>query len=435
MLLIFTSTISNRLSYIASLMMTEMLGVKIKLTTSADEFCSCEGPKICYAREPLADGLFIEASTLLFQSSVSLREIDFSGVAGVPLLFTTLNPVSAFRFDPFAAAFYMVSRYEEYLPHKKDRYGRYPANESIAMKGGFLEIPVVHLWAGMVETKLREYFPGLVIRYPRYKFVPTIDVDHAWCYLGRPASRTIGGFVRSLMNGRLNEISGRFKVLAGMAPDPYDNYAFINQVHEAYDDFPLFFMLFADYGANDNNVTVTSKSFHRLLRDLDQHGKVGIHPSLSSNKHEAKLENEYAGLCGVLDRKVTISRQHFLKLALPFTYHNLLKLGITDDYSMGYASHPGFRAGIAIPFPFFDLVRNDATPLMIHPVTMMDVTMKDYLRLSRVQSLEKITEMIQTIRNVNGEFVSLWHNESLGETGRWHGWRAVYQEMVKLAAT
>ena len=65
----------------------------------------------------------------------------------------------------------------------------------------------------------------------------------------------------------------------------------------------------------------------------------------------------------------------------------------------------------------------------------MDVTMKDYLRLSQVESLEKIADMIKTIKSVNGEFVSLWHNESLGDTGRWKGWRAVYAEMVKQASS
>ena len=101
---------------------------------------------------------------------------------------------------------------------------------------------------------------------------------------------------------------------------------------------------------------------------------------------------------------------------------------------MGYPSHPGFRAGIAIPFPFFDLTTNESTSLMIHPVTLMDVTMKDHLRLSREKSLELISRMIRKTKAVNGEFVSLWHNESLGDTDRWQGWRKVYEEMVKQAS-
>lgn len=435
MLLILTTSISNRIRYIANLIVKEMLGIEVKLTISIEEFNSYDGPKISYAIKPIAEGLFIAASGLLFETKIILGEVKSSRIDGSPVLFETADPLSAFRFDPFAAAFYIVTRYEEYLPHKKDSYGRYPVTESIAWKEKFLDVPIVHRWAGMVEALLIKHYPRLKFRYPQYNFIPTIDIDHAWCYRGRKFSRTMGGFGRSILNGRLHEITDRVKVLARLAHDPYDNYDFIKNVHEQYSKFPLYFILFADYGKNDNNVTVTSNSFHRLLRELDQHGNVGLHPSLSSNKHLLKLDDEYEGLCDVLDRDVTISRQHFLKFAMPRTYFNLARLGITDDYSMGYASNTGFRAGIAIPFPFFDLSRNEPTALMIHPVTLMDVTMKDYLRLNKVETLEKIADIIRNIRAVNGEFVSLWHNESLGDTGRWQGWRDIYKEMVKLAST
>lgn len=435
MLLIFTSAISNRLRYIAKLMLQEMLGLEFRFTTSPEEFAACEGPKLSYTGIKKTDGLFIEAAGLLFETTIVQQEPAFAINEGIPLIFPSLNPSSSLPFDPFAAAFYMVSRYEEYHQHQKDRFGRYPATESIAWKGKFLETPVVHSWARLVMGLLTKHFPGLKFSLPQYRFTPTIDIDHAWCYRGRSVSRTLGGFGRSIMHGHFQEVAERLKVLAGLASDPYDNYSFINSVHEPYANFPLYFILFADYGQNDNNVTLTARDFHRLLRNLDQHGRVGIHPSLSSNKHLLKLEDEYEGLSEVLNRDVTISRQHFLKLTMPKTYRALAQLGITDDYSMGYASQPGFRAGIAMPFLFFDLVKDETTTLTIHPVTLMDVTMKDYLRLNPVESLEKIKKMIRIIQQVNGEFVSLWHNESLGNTGRWEGWRPVYEEMVKMAST
>jgi hypothetical protein len=39
--------------------------------------------------------------------------------------------------------------------------------------------------------------------------------------------------------------------------------------------------------------------------------------------------------------------------------------------------------------------------------------------------------MIQSVSDVGGLFVSLWHNESLGETDRWKGWRKVYSNMLE----
>jgi len=434
MLLIFSHTANNRLKYITSLVLKEMLGVNFRITQSVPDYVDFNGPKICYGDKSLHEGIFIAANQLLFESKVYFHEMSPAWIDGMPVLFETANPDSALKFDPLAAAFYMVSRYEEYHTHKKDSFGRYQATESIAWKGEFLEIPVVHLWAEALASTLMTRYPEIQFHRPSYRFVPTIDIDHAWCYRGRPVMRTLGGFARSFMHFRFQEIFERTSVLAGFSPDPYDNYDFIEEQHHALTGLPLYFILFADYGTNDNNVKVTGENFHKLIRKLDQTGRVGIHPSLSSNKHLPKLESEYKGLGEVLNRKVTISRQHFLKLSMPRTYNSLVRMGVTDDYSMGYASHPGFRAGIAIPFQFYDLTRDVLTPLIVHPVALMDVTLKDYLRLSRVKSLEKIKEMVHTIRNVNGEFVSLWHNESLGDHGRWKGWRHLYQEMVKLAS-
>ena len=435
MLLILSISIPNRFRFIADLMMRQMLGLEVRHTTSREEFTAYDGPKISYAGEPIADGLFIAAAGLLFETAITPQKVTCSMIDGVHVLFETDNPLSAFRFDPFAAAFYLVSRYEEYHPHMKDNFGRYPATESIAWKGKFLDIPIIHQWADIVEASLRERYPALKFRHPQYHFVPTIDIDHAWCYKGRTLVRTLGGFSRSVLHGNLHEIACRFKTLAGMAPDPYDTYSFIDRVHQPHANFPLFFILFADYGRNDNNVRVTSKNFHSLLRKLDHHGKVGIHPSLASGTDVLKLEHEYKGLCEALFRNVTISRQHFLKLSMPGTFRSLIQIGITDDYSMGYASHTGFRAGIAIPFHFFDLSKDETTGLVIHPVSLMDVTMKDYLRLNKVETLDKIRNVIQTIRSVNGEFVSLWHNESLTGAGHWEGSSAIYEEMVQLAST
>jgi len=433
MLLILTSSLTNRLRYIASLLLADLLGVEFSFTSGVEEYLAYEGPKISYIRQPPAGSPFIEPAGLLFETVIYPHELSVHFRDGIPVLFESTDPRSALSFDPFAASFYLVSRYEEYHAHKKDKYGRFLVMESIAHQNNFLHLPVVNLWAEVLGNFLQRHYPGFVLRRPAFRFVPTIDIDHAFAYRYRPLTRTLGGLGRSFLHGHFRDAVQRICVLAGNTKDPYDNYSFIREVHEMHGLNPLYFILFADYGGDDNNIPVGNHSFHKLLRELDRHKGVGIHPSLSSNKHYLKLEAEYSGLCEVLHRDIRFSRQHFLKIALPKTYRSLIQLGITDDFSMGYASHSGFRAGIAVPFPFFDLSRNEATTLKIHPVTLMDVTFKDYLRLTPEKSLEMIRENVNTIKSVNGEFVSLWHNESLSDTGRWHGWRKVYKEMLRIA--
>lgn len=434
MILILTTSVTPRVHYIFSLLLKEMLGLEFSFTTSKDEFIAYQGPKFIYSKEPVEDILFIESSGLLFETGIFPHELKTFMHSGVPALFESANPRSGLSFDPFAAAFYMVSRYEEYHREKKDKYGRFMVTESIAWQGKFLDTPVVHHWTGLLESLLLKRFPNLPVRHPEYRFIPTIDIDHAFAYRGRKLTRNLGSIGRSLIKADFNEIILRIKVLMGLSKDPYDNYDYICQIHKEYGLSPLFFILFADYGGNDNQINLENKEFHKLISGLDQVGTVGIHPSLSSNKHAEKLAAECQGLSEILGRDVKISRQHFLKVSFPKTYRNLILAGITDDYSMGYASHPGFRAGLAIPFFFFDLSKNEPTTLRIHPVAIMDVTLKEYTRLNTRQSLETIRQVIQKIKSVNGMFVSLWHNESLSDTGHWKGWRGVYKELVREAA-
>jgi hypothetical protein len=133
----------------------------------------------------------------------------------------------------------------------------------------------------------------------------------------------------------------------------------------------------------------------------------------------------------VLGQKPIASRQHFVLLTLPDTYRRLLELGIKEDYSMGFASFPGFRAGTSLPFRFYDLREECETGLLIHPFQAMDVTLQQYLRLTPGEATARIEALIRKIKAVRGTFTSLWHNESLSGQGIWKGWREVFERMVQ----
>ncbi len=433
MLLIYSTSLTSRMQYIFKLLMEEILGLEYRATIRIDELLQHSGPRLVYSREPMEGELFLEASGLLFETGIYPHELKSTMVNDLPVIFDCRHPASLLPFDLFSAAFYMVSRYEEYNKHKKDKYGRFQISESIAWQGKFLEMPIVHLWAEKLAQALLTFFPDLIFNPPAYRFVPTIDIDHVYAYRGRGWTRSMGSTFRSLLKGNIEDVKMRFTVLSGLGKDPFDIYDYLIALHRKMELRAVYFILFASYGGDDNNISLKDKDFHRILHNLDQEQTVGIHPSLSSNKHKERLVSEVTGLAEILERDILISRQHFLKISFPRTYRHLISLGITDDYSMGYASHLGFRAGIAIPFNFFDLSKNESTPLRVHPVAIMDVTLMDYLRLSPEKSLETIRRVITTIKAVNGEFISLWHNESLSESGRWKGWRQVYEEMLKMA--
>ena len=97
---------------------------------------------------------------------------------------------------------------------------------------------------------------------------------------------------------------------------------------------------------------------------------------------------------------------------------------------MGYAHDVGFRASIAEAFQWFDLSRNKATNLLVHPFQYMDVTLHTYLRLKPKAALDYIQNVMQETKNVSGQLISLWHNNSLCEAWEWKGWREMYENFL-----
>ena len=78
--------------------------------------------------------------------------------------------------------FYLLSRYEEYLPHQKDMYGRYAHENSLAFRKGFLDHPLINTWMQLFEGRLKNKFPDTVPFTIRHSLFPTYDIDIAWSY-------------------------------------------------------------------------------------------------------------------------------------------------------------------------------------------------------------------------------------------------------------
>ncbi len=192
--------------------------------------------------------------------------------------------------------------------------------------------------------------------------------------------------------------------------------------------------MFGHYGHFDKNINTRNRIFRFLIKKISDYAQIGIHPSYYTNENPEMLKREIKNLEMVVNKDITQSRQHFLRLNLPITYRNLIEEDITDDYSMGYAALPGFRAGICNSYNFYDLDIEIETKLRIHPFMVMDGTLKDYMNLTPTDAIEQVKHLISEVRKVNGTFTSLWHNESLSDEKRWKGWRKVYEELLKEAA-
>lgn len=433
MLLIYSHKNSNRLQYTLKMIFRDILGIEYNHTTDKDAFLKYQGPKLNYSPSSFSQEVFFCSHELLYETGIGSFEINVIDFEGSKALFPVSNEKSYLPFDVFAATFFLLSRYEEYLPYKKDEHGRFHAHESTAWQYKFLKKPVVNIWAYQIKKILRKRYPGLVFRRRTFRFIPTYDIDIAFSYRSKGFVRTAGGFINDLYHGRLQDIIHRAKVISGASEDPYDTFSYQINLHKRYDLSAVYFILFAQYSRYDKNISVNNRRFQHLIKHLSDYAELGIHPSYASQSNFEAMKREVRKLRTVLKREVKASRQHYLRMDLPTTYRNLLAMEISDDYTMGFAAETGFRAGTCDPFYFYDLDMETETGLRVHPFSVMDGTLIDYKGLKPHEAAQVIKQQIEEVKAVDGTFISLWHNHSLNPHSQLGNWREVYEEMVKMA--
>lgn len=433
MLLIYIPKTTPRNRYAVKTVFNNLLRLSnFQITADVDRFSEYVGEKLTYAKKPLGDELFIYASGLLEKKGIDEQKIEFGEFDGCITLFA--NKIkSALPYDVFSAIFYMLTRYEEYLPHRRDHYDRFVAKESLAYKMDFLQKAVVDRWALQLKEVILKAFPQTAFIPRTYSYIPTIDIDNAYAYKEKGFIRTMGGFLKKLLRFNFIQIKDQILVLLGRKTDPYDTYNYQRNIQKKYKLHPIYFILLADYGLNDKNISYEKRNFQSLIKNIADYAQVGIHPSFGSSQKPEKLHTEILRLEHIVKRDITKSRQHFLRLCLPETYRNLVKEDILEDYTMGFANELGFRAGTCTAFPFYDLDEEVECKLTIFPFQVMESTLKYYQNNSIEESIISIKAIIDEVKAVEGTFISLWHNESLGDEGDWAGWAEVYEEMIAYA--
>jgi hypothetical protein len=423
MILIYAHTSPPRLQYICRFIFKEQLGMAYSLTVDAEGFKAHDGPKINYS-DLAAEGhsFTLAPHPLLFEKDIQPQQADCFEANGNKAFFKTEH--SDFPFDIFAASFYLVSRYEEYLPHELDMYGRYAHEQSLAYREGFLNIPLVNYWIQDLSNALLNKFPSLKIQTPVFTYQPTYDIDMAWSYKSKGLLRNIGGFIKQPSLQRLG-------VLAGVAKDPFDSYDFMDTLHRENDLKPVYFFLVATSpGIYDKNI---SPYAHRMWQLMKRHAKqytIGLHPSWKSYQHPNLLKREKKVLETAADIPVTRSRQHYIKFSFPDTFEALLQNGITDDYSMGYGSINGFRASVASSFNWYNIKTETITALRLHPFCFMDANSFYEQTLDARQALEELVFYLDECKKINGTLISIFHNNFLGTGTEFEGWKEMYIEFI-----
>ena len=433
-MILFTHTITSRLQYITDFIGKEILGNSFQILTDKETFRQSYEPKINYSDEKISDDEFwIKPHSLLFEKNIREQAIECSEQKGQKVFFKTDGNIP---FDIFAATFYLLSRYEEYLPYQKDMYGRYAHENSLAFKENFLQRPLINLWLNDFKNALQIKFSNLKLQTSNFKLLPTYDIDIAYSYRSKGFIRNAGGMLKSIVNGQWSIMSDRLKVLNGSMKDPYDSYEWMDKLHEQYKLQPRYFFLIPYKNSiYDKNILPNKKTLQQLIKQQTAKYDIGIHPSWQSGDDSSLMKKEIETLENISGKKITTSRQHYIRFTLPLTFRYLIEAGIKEDFSIGYGSINGFRASVASSFYWYDLEKEKATDLLLHPFCYMEANSFYEQKFSAEQSFKEMMEYYNIVRSVNGTFISIWHNNFLGTDKLFKGWKEIYEKFIETVSS
>jgi hypothetical protein len=455
-MILFSQHITPRLSYVVDFVSTELFDepAGITITTDQPAFAAAPGPRINYSAQDIPGCFRLQPTSLLFESDVHPITIQCFPSKDQKAFFPTQGD---FPFDIFAAIFYLLSRYEEYLPHPLDEYGRFAHTHSLAFREGFLHQPLINSWLQEFKNALSRHYPDLAFRHPVFKFVPTYDIDSAYAYLHKGWRRNLGGLLKGLLSGRWQQVKERISVVGGRLQDPFDIYEWLDSLHLYCRTRPYYFFLAAARCKGvDRNTPTSGPGLQELIQyysaltaagaALTAAGaaltgtgatvttttsRLGVHPSWQSGDQEMLLKEELEWMEYISGQKIIRSRQHYIRFTLPATYRRLLKYGIEQDFSMGYGSVNGFRASVASSFYWYDLEKEEQTTLRLFPFCFMDANSFYEQHFSAAQAMTELMHYYRSIRKINGLMVTIWHNSILGRSAEFTGWREVYEVFLK----
>tara|TARA_B110000444_G_scaffold261522_1_gene314620 strand:+ start:8974 stop:10266 length:1293 start_codon:yes stop_codon:yes gene_type:complete len=387
MLLVYTPKITSRISYVFKHIFIRMLKLEVGLTMSVADFVSHNGPKLSYSNKPLGNELFFYSTKLLIDQGIQDHTINISHTSKYPVFFQ-VNDNSAMSFDVFAATFYLISRYEEYLPHLKDFKGRFKFKESVAFKNNFLDKPLIDIWVVELKKILIKNFQ-ITINDPikNKKIFPILEVSEPYMFRHKSIISSFNQALNSIWNLNFKMLINQFYVIFRIRTDPFLEYDFIiNQFKNIKIDITSFFR-FTQHSYDIGAISIYSLPHKLLIKNISDKISLNLLVSFFAQKKIKVLKSEMYNLTKLIHRTTQKVRLNYGILSISEIYPMLVLNEVSDDFSMGYDDQLGYRASTSIPFYYYDLINEVQSPLKIHPIA---VTEKALRKLPIKHAFEKL---------------------------------------------
>lgn len=392
------------------------MNCKCSVTDNKQLFKNSSAYKISYSTHSEKEIINISPYDLLFKTGVDENYRPKGTLKNGMFYLHTSDASCDLGYDIFASVFYFISRYEEWQPYQKDKHERFELDQSMLFKDHMHLKPVIELWIEEFKKALIKFYPELRFPNKRFQYISTIDVDNLYAYKYKGSYRVVGASGRDMISFKISNLLRRFKVLQGKANDPFDIYEDVSTLTKQ-KNVPLFYFFLQRTGTEyDRTVDPNSQAFKDVFEKLNKIGiEYGLHPSYDAYKNDSLLKDELEIMNSSSGKQTRISRQHYLRFNIKTTPTQLIAQGIKADFSMGFASGAGYRAGTFTPFYYYDLQNERPTELVMVPFAVMDGVYFIYSQTEAHEAKKQILQLAEEARTLNGIFISVFHERTFDE--------------------
>lgn len=411
MVLIYIQKKTPRMTYTFKQVIGRILGVDMKLTSKIEEFIAFREAKFSYGDRRMGNEVFVKANGLLEEQGIVGQHTEVKYWGELPAFFY-VGRESDVPFDIFSAAFYLLSRYEEYLPHGKDKHGRFSAEGSLAYRNKFLRMPIIDMWAYKFRSILIREFPQEDFPQRKFRTKNILAVAEVFKYKEKGMVRNIGGGIRDLFQLKLKTIFNRIKTQLGIIRDPYDVYDEILRFSRQNSFSWEFMFQLSDYSSHCNNIGHNNLKYHSMIKSMGDYGPIGLLLGYDAIYDKKILRKEKKRWEEIVNRELEMALSSLYGINLPELYNNYDDLEIAHDYSMGYTDKVGFRAGSCTPFLYYDLKLERISPLLLHPIAFNSIT---FGKGSFFEVKTVLDRLRKDVKEVNGQLLMIYKNSDFIE--------------------
>ena len=314
------------------------------------------------------------------------------------------------RTDIVYNTFFFISRAEETYNTERDNHDRFLAQYSLLGQNNRLQIPSLDEHARLLLKLLNLPMPS-----PGFGHIYlTHDIDAISQY------RSLRGALGGIKRGETKAVLAALKDIHN---DPLYTFPWLMEQDARVPDAEVIYFVKRTSGSGYDYPQYNhhSPDAHRLRKFLEWNKvTIGWHSSyygVGSIEQRSKRRDE-----------LSVHRSHYLNCSIE-NMRKLVALGITDDYTMGFADQAGFRLQTSRAVLWIDPERMQLTELVLHPLIIMDVTLssKNYMALDQVEATYVCQQLIDKVRMHNGDLCLLWHNTSINQTD-YH--KSLYPELL-----